>query len=177
MAVVKIKDANGNWQNVVALKGDKGDTGDQGPAGPAGTTSFAGLTDVPNRVKNAVSSVNGISADASGNVAISVGTVSQKHGSTFTVADSGTTKTITGLTANKPVFIGFKNNSTMISVAMMITSGCATNNGSKSVHTGNSTSQKQVDFFAVVPTGTSLVIAMHPQQTGSNPSVTLYVYQ
>lgn len=33
MAIVKIKDANGNWQNVIAVKGD------QGPVGPAADTS------------------------------------------------------------------------------------------------------------------------------------------
>ena len=68
MAVLKVKDSSGNWQNIVTLKGDKGDTGDQGPAG---TTSFAGLTDVPDRVKNAVSTVNGKSASADGSIDLS----------------------------------------------------------------------------------------------------------
>ena len=79
MAVVKVKDANGNWQSVVAVKGDKGDTG---PAGPAGTTSFHGLSDVPSRVKNAVSSVNGISPNSSGSLQLfSAGTSDLTAGS------------------------------------------------------------------------------------------------
>ena len=36
MSVLKIKDAEGNWQSIPALRGEKGETGAQGPAGPTG---------------------------------------------------------------------------------------------------------------------------------------------
>lgn len=42
MAVLKIKDANGDWQNVIAIKGDKGEPGEQGPIGPSGNTHAVG---------------------------------------------------------------------------------------------------------------------------------------
>lgn len=45
MAVLKIKDANGDWQNIVALKGDRGERGPEGPVGPAGgVSSVNGMT-------------------------------------------------------------------------------------------------------------------------------------
>lgn len=45
MAVLKIKDAEGNWQNIVALKGDRGERGPEGPVGPAGgVNSVNGMT-------------------------------------------------------------------------------------------------------------------------------------
>ena len=48
MAVLKIKDANGDWQNIVALKGDQGERGPEGPQGPqglpGGVTSVNGMT-------------------------------------------------------------------------------------------------------------------------------------
>lgn len=45
MAVLKIKDANGDWQNIVALKGDQGERGPEGPVGPAGgVSSVNGMT-------------------------------------------------------------------------------------------------------------------------------------
>lgn len=59
MAVVKIKDANGNWQNVVALKGDKGEDGADGitpnltvqvetlAAGSNATVTQSGTTESP----------------------------------------------------------------------------------------------------------------------------------
>lgn len=60
MAILKIKDANGVWQNVHSIKGDKGERGERGPEGPRGPAG-------------GVVSVNGVTPDASGNVSVQVG--------------------------------------------------------------------------------------------------------
>lgn len=43
MSVLKIKDANGNWQSISAIKGEKGDKGDTGLTGPAGPRGEQGV--------------------------------------------------------------------------------------------------------------------------------------
>ena len=60
MAILKIKDANGVWQNVHSIKGDKGERGERGPEGPRGPAG-------------GVVSVNGVLPDTSGNVSVQVG--------------------------------------------------------------------------------------------------------
>ncbi len=49
MAILKVKDANGNWEEIPAIVGG---VGPQGPAGPTGATGAAG--------KNAT--INGVNA-------------------------------------------------------------------------------------------------------------------
>lgn len=47
IGILRIKDAEGNWQEIEAIrgpKGDKGDTGEQGPKGADGTMKFEDLT-------------------------------------------------------------------------------------------------------------------------------------
>jgi hypothetical protein len=47
IGILRIKDAEGNWQEIEAIrgpKGDKGDTGEQGPKGADGTMRFEDLT-------------------------------------------------------------------------------------------------------------------------------------
>ena len=60
MAVLKIKDSNGEWQNIVAVKGDRGPEGPRGPAGPTGPVG-------------GVASVNGALPDDNGNVSLVLG--------------------------------------------------------------------------------------------------------
>ena len=72
MSVLKFKNAAGQWETIAAIKGDKGDPGPAGAPGEPGTTTFAGLTDVPDRVKNAISSINGATADANGAIQLDV---------------------------------------------------------------------------------------------------------
>lgn len=48
IGILRIKDAEGNWQEIEAIrgpKGDKGDTGEQGPKGADGTMKFEDLTE------------------------------------------------------------------------------------------------------------------------------------
>ena len=80
-------------QGIQGPKGDTGATGATGPTGPAGTTTFSGLTDVPSRVKNAVSSVNGLSADSSGSLKL------------FTASTTDLTAGSSSLTTNTLYFV------------------------------------------------------------------------
>lgn len=43
MSVLKIKDANGNWQSISVIKGEKGDKGDTGLTGPQGPQGLQGI--------------------------------------------------------------------------------------------------------------------------------------
>lgn len=45
MAILKIRDADGNVQEILALKGDKGEKGDKGDRGADGTMTFEDLTE------------------------------------------------------------------------------------------------------------------------------------
>ena len=41
--ILKVKDEQGNWHTIPALKGDKGETGDTGPTGPQGPQGIQGI--------------------------------------------------------------------------------------------------------------------------------------
>ena len=86
MAILKIKDANGVWQNVHSIKGDKGERGERGPEGPQGPAG-------------GVVSVNGVTPDASGNVSVQVGndyTLPQATRSTLGGVKIGNNITVSG---------------------------------------------------------------------------------
>lgn len=103
------------------------------------------------------------------------GTVSQKHNSTFVVSDSGVTKTISGLTAMKPVIICWKP--TENGTHLLVTSGTdvlATNtlyNG----YVNTAVSNKPM-WAIVIPTGTSISLYLTTGE-GKNTQTTLIVYQ
>ena len=159
------------------LKTAKGDTSSEFYGNPNGTLMWGG--------KNIVRSVNNTSADANGNVSISIpsGTVSQKLNTSVSVTgSSSTTKSVTGLTANKPVFIGMKKtSSTSGRVSASVSSGTAINHGD----TSNSSNEQQIDiskvngakWVAVVPTSTSITIRVHNWTTSETGTATLVVYQ
>lgn len=44
MQILNVRDVNGNWAAVPAIKGPKGDTGDTGATGPAGPQGETGAT-------------------------------------------------------------------------------------------------------------------------------------
>lgn len=55
MAILKVKDENGNWQEIPAIVGPQGPAGPSGPAGPAGANGQNGAA-------GANATVNGVTA-------------------------------------------------------------------------------------------------------------------
>lgn len=140
-----------------------------------------------------VRSINGEDADAAGNVTITLptATVSEKHKSTFTPpkwnSGSVTTKSITGLIINKPLFVAVKANEAFPSSTNMIM-GVAS--GATITHSHNAYGIEGIYLFGkvpaakgdtfygtLIPTATSVsleFISAYNQGTGS---ITLEVYQ
>lgn len=79
MAILKVKDANGNWEEIPAIVGG---VGPQGPAGPTGATGAAG--------KNAT--INGVNA------------LTIQGGDGIEAAMSGSTLTIKAKTVEEWIF-------------------------------------------------------------------------
>ena len=123
--------------------------------------------------KNIVRSVNGTAADAAGNVSIAFGTVVQKLNTSVGLGEA--TKTVSGLTALKPVYIGFVPKSSSYAIQMTVTSGTAVN-GSKSSSSG-SVSARTAMWLTVIPTGTSIAVYLYNPSDSSSVSGTLVVYQ
>ena len=98
------------------------------------------------------------------------------HNSTFDV-NTKITKTISGLTQNKPVYLVWKNNSTSKYVSATITSGTAlvTNDGSY-VSAFGTAAKSSVQFKVVIPTSTSIVVCFAPSESGTI-STSLIAYQ
>lgn len=88
MSVLKIKDSQGNWQSVSAIKGDKGDTGSQGPQGIQGIQGPAGQNGT-----NGTNGQDGFSPSASVSKSGSVATISitDKVGTTTATISDGQT--------------------------------------------------------------------------------------
>lgn len=135
--------------------------------------------------KNVVRSVNGLNADASGNVAITVsdGTVSTKVSTSLTISGrTAKTYTVTGLTANKPVFIGVKRTDTVTGyVYFWVSSGTgvetSTNNNTLYGQEDNITiDNERAYWFPVVPTGTSIVFSYYIA-SDNTATLSLVVYQ
>lgn len=86
MAVLKVKDANGNWNEIPAIVGG---VGTQGPAGPTGATGAAGKNATINGVNAlTVQGGDGIEAAMSGSTL----TIKAKNVETwtFTLEDDST---------------------------------------------------------------------------------------
>lgn len=115
--------------------------------------------------KQIVRSVNGAEADADGNVTISVGGVSQKLNTTVTVnrgANSSTTQTISGLVANKPLYIAVRRTDnisgafTFVYVSSGTVANTTTTNDNRSITLG----VNMPHWFTVVPTGTTVALTL-----------------
>lgn len=77
MAILKVKDANGNWQEIPAIVGSQGPTGPAGPAGANGQDGAAGAN----------ATINGVNAlTIAGNGGVSA----SQSGSTLNLSVSGT---------------------------------------------------------------------------------------
>lgn len=85
MSVLKIKDSQGNWQSISAIKGEKGDTGSQGPQGLTGPAGPAG--------QNGSNGQDGFSPVASISKSGNVATISitDKNGTTTATISDGQT--------------------------------------------------------------------------------------
>jgi hypothetical protein len=86
MAILKVKDANGNWEEIPAIVGG---VGPQGPAGPTGATGAAGKNATINGVNAlTIQGGDGIDATMSGStLTIKAKTVEEW---TFTLEDDST---------------------------------------------------------------------------------------
>lgn len=91
MAILKVKDGNGNWQEIPAIVGPQGPAGPSGPAGPAGANGQNGAAG-SNATINGVNALNiqggdGIEATMDGStLTIKAKTVEEW---TFTVEGEG----------------------------------------------------------------------------------------
>ena len=106
---------------------------------------------------------------------INNGTVTRIANITGTSNTSVTTKTITGLTANKPAFIFIKNTGTGDIQPPYVSSGTSLEsiydfNGNNTIYAGRTSSA------VVIPTGTSLVISFTKLSSGSQ-TYTIECYQ
>lgn len=137
----------------------------------APVTSVNGLTGAV--TVGTVRSVNGAAPNASGNVSITFGTVVQKLNTSVSLGEA--TKTVSGLKALKPVYIGFVPKSSSYAIQMTVTSGTAVN-GSKSSASG-SVSAHTAMWLTVIPTGTSIAVYLYNPSDSSSVSGTLVVYQ
>lgn len=126
---------------------------------------------------NIVRSVNGTSADASGNVTLSVssGTVTKKFesGKKTIGSNSSATVSITGLTANKPLYLICKAN---VDTYVGITSGA--------VYVNNTTTQGILSSWGndpgtavIIPTGTSVGLKLRNNSEESSTTAYLIAYQ
>ena len=145
--------------------------------GSSGALQINATNGVTVNSKNIVRSVNGTTADASGNVTLELGgTVTEKL-STSGASKGIVTITISGLTAYKPVFVVLKCNDSSISIERWFSSGVAlTGQNSDSIGAGTATyvAAKQAEWFAVIPTGTSIVMSL---DNPNGASYSLKAYQ
>ena len=131
-------------------------------------------------VTGLVTSVNGSTADASGNVTLSVndGTVTQKYyNAKLTAYASGNTVTVSNLTPNKPVYILVKalSSSGGTCYPPVVTSGAVLNAEDKSY----TLSKGAMDYCCTIASATSLSMQFKSNSTSSekNADYTIYVYQ
>ena len=122
-----------------------------------------------NVIAGTVRSVNGVSADTAGNVAISIsgGTVSQKANvASFTIAANSTvTKTVSNLTVNKPVYIVVAGTHSNVAGHFWVSSGTSMNatNGEYPTYFYNAIST----WVCVIPTSTSIVLSFSPPSSSN----------
>lgn len=128
-----------------------------------------------------VTSVNGKTGNVT--LAVSDGTVSAKVSTSLTIIGrTAKTYTVTGLTANKPVFIGVKRTDTVSGyVYFWVSSGTgvetSTNNNTLYGQEDNiAIDNERAYWFPVVPTGTSIVFS-HYIASDKTATLSLVVYQ
>lgn len=102
------------WAEVGELKGAEGPIGPTGPQGEPGTTQWGGLQNIPDRVTNAISSIDGLSADSLGALVLNLTSLGKGQGngtqlSSMYPSDDANDVNITGVyttlasTLNMPV--------------------------------------------------------------------------
>lgn len=68
------------WSEIGELKGAVGPAGPTGPQGEPGTTQWSGLQNIPDRVTNAISSIDGLSADSLGALVLNLTSLGKGQG-------------------------------------------------------------------------------------------------
>lgn len=137
---------------------------------PAGQCTVAG--------KNVVRSINNIEATDAGNVSLDVGTVVTQVGSftgTSGKSDSPVTKTITGLTKYKPLYIMVRQNSSKTSgVYCHITSGITVVDGSSS---NLMATRYSSIWMAVIPISTSVTLNFSSSSSSEGVAYQAFAWQ
>lgn len=127
-------------------------------------------------ISDVVRSVNNVFPDDAGNVELSL-FVTERLNTTYTAnANSTTTKTISGLTPNKPVYVVWKNDNTSSKSEVMLyfTSGTALDSGTtREVY--NTTWGGSSNWACAIPIGTTLGVTLKGgSHTGGSGTIIAY---